>query len=47
MGNISELLINVVSITVPKLLIGINQKVMRPVVLVKGRNTSSYMVAGE
>ncbi len=48
MGNTSELLINVVSITVPNLLIGINQKkVMRPVVLVKGRNTSSHKVAGE
>jgi hypothetical protein len=41
MSNPSELLLNVVSITVPKLLLGIYQKVMRLVVLVKGRDTSS------
>lgn len=47
MDNIRELLINTVSITKPKLLLGLNQKGTRSVISVALGDTSPHMIAGE
>ena len=46
MVNLSELLINLVRMVVPKLLVGINQKVCGRDNSLKGRVTSSWTAGG-
>ena len=47
MGNVGESLINVVMLEMPKLLIGIDQKVGWTVALLLNQSTSSHMSTGE